>query len=165
LETVTFVTVMRLFYAHNYVHLMIRPRQFVAAFMILAIMTLFSAPLLACQAAGHRCAMMSHPVKVVVKHACCHEKGNESPAPVKQRCHDDAVVMPAECAASTNCCDMGNAPAVSVVQAEPAKKSTLAILPDPPREPRLFAEGHVDRSTVIPRHPRPVFDLKTDLRI
>jgi hypothetical protein len=144
---------------------MARLNQFVAAIMILAIMTLFSAPLLACQAAGHRCAMMSRPVQTPVTHACCHGKGSKSPAPVKQHCHDDAVVMPAACATSTSCCEMGNTPVVSVTQIAPAKNNDGAIVIGPPPGPILIADGRVDRSTVIPRHPRPVFELKTDLRI
>lgn len=60
---------------------------------------------------------------------------------------------------------MGNTPIVHVTQAEPARNNNLAILIDPPPEPILIADGHVDLATVIPRHPRPVFELKTDLRI
>lgn len=142
-----------------------RLRQFVASVIVLAVVVVFGAPLMACEAAGHRCAMMSHPAKVAAKHACCHGNKGETPAPANQRCHDKAVVMPAECATSSNCCDMGNAPVVSTVQAVPAKKNTFAVLSDLPPEPILIADGHVDRLTVIPRHPRPVFELKTDLRI
>ena len=142
--------------------------------MILAVISMFSAPLLACEAAGHRCAMMSHapkaaapqPAQHMAKHDCCPKKDGEAPTPPKQSCHENAVVMPAECAASTSCCDMGNAaPVVSVAQAEPAKRSTLAIVSDPPPEPYLVAAAHVDRASALPRHPRPVFELKTDLRI
>jgi hypothetical protein len=60
---------------------------------------------------------------------------------------------------------MGNAPVVSVAQAEPAKKSLLAIVSDPPPDLFVVASGHIDLSSVLPIHPRPVFDLKTDLRI
>lgn len=150
---------------------MMRFRQLVSLLMILAVVSMFSAPLLACEAAGHRCAMMSHTAPKAVapahmaNHNCCPKRGGEAPAPAKQSCHERAVVMPAECASSTQCCDMGNAPVVNVVQVEPAKKSLLAIVSDPPPDPFMMAARHIDRSAVFPRHPRPVFDLKTDLRI
>jgi len=147
---------------------MTRIRQLVSLLMIFAVVSMFSAPLLACEAAGHRCAMMSHakaaPVHMA-KHSCCPKKGSDTPAPAQQSCHENAVVMPAECASSTQCCDMGNAPVVSVVQVEPAKKSLLAIVSDPPPDPFTAAAKYIDRSAALPRHPRPVFDLKTDLRI
>jgi hypothetical protein len=150
---------------------MTRIRQIVSLLMILAVVSMFSAPLLACEAAGHRCAMRmshsSHPAAPVQKpkHDCCPKQGSEAPAPAKSTCHENAVVMPAECASSTQCCDMGNAPVVSVVQAEPAKKSLLAVVSDPPPDPFMLAAGQVDRSAALPLHSRPVFDLKTDLRI
>ena len=145
-----------------------RIRQLVSVLMILAVVSMFSAPLLACEAAGHRCAMMSHAPKPVApvhtaKHACCPKKGSEAPA--KSTCHENAVIMPAECASSTQCCDMGTSPVVSVVQAEPSKRSTHAVISDLPPDPYLVAIRHVDRSTALPLHPRPVFELKADLRI
>ena len=147
---------------------MSRLRQLVSFVMILAVVSMFSAPLLACEAAGHRCAMMSHAPKAaapMAKHDCCPKK-EKSEAPAKQTCHKQAAVMPTECATSTDCCDMGNtAPVVGVAQAEPAKRSVLAVVSDPPPEPYLVAAGHVDRASALPRHPRPVFELKTDLRI
>ena len=167
----TIITELRLYNIHNdFRKRVTHIRQIVAALMILAVVSMFSAPLLACEAAGHRCAMMSHAPKVAVavhkaKHDCCPKKGSDAPAPAKQSCHENAVVMPSECASSTQCCDMGNAPVVSVVQVEPAKKSLLAIVSDPPPDPFMVAAGHIDRSAVLPIHPRPVFDLKTDLRI
>jgi len=60
---------------------------------------------------------------------------------------------------------MGNAPVVSVAQAEPSKRSIHAIVSDPPPDPFLMAARRTDRSAALPRHPRPVFELKTDLRI
>jgi hypothetical protein len=147
---------------------MTRIRQLVSLLMILAVVSMFSAPLLACEAAGHRCAMMSHAPKAAApthmgKHSCCPKKGSEAPA--KKSCHENAVIMPAECASSTQCCDMGNTPVVSVVQVEPAKKSLLAIVSDPPPDPFMAAAKYTDCAAALPRHPRPVFDLKTDLRI
>jgi hypothetical protein len=148
---------------------MTRIRQIVSLLMMLAVVSMFSAPLLACEAAGHRCATMLHAPEVAPahtpKHDCCPKQGSEAPAPAKSTCHENAVVMPAECASSTQCCDMGNAPVVSVAQAEPAKKSLLAIVSDPPPDLFVVASGHIDLSSVLPIHPRPVFDLKTDLRI
>ena len=147
-------------------------RKLVSSLMILAVISMFSAPLLACEAAGHRCAMMSHAPKAVApqhtemaKHDCCPKKDSEAPATPNPSCHEQAVVMPAECAASTTCCEMGNAPVISVVQAEPTKRSPHAIVSDPPPEPFTVATAQVDRASAFPRHPRPVFELKTDLRI
>ena len=146
-----------------------RLRQFAAAFLIVAVLCLISAPLMACQAAGHRCAMMSHVSKPVAptpsaKHDCC-PKDKGTPVPAKPSCHEHAVLMTAECGTSTNCCEMGNTPVVSVVQAEPAKKSTLAIVSAPLAEPIQLANAEVERQSAIPLHPRPVLDLKADFRI
>jgi hypothetical protein len=155
---------------HNHFRkFMQRLRQLVAALMILTVISMFSAPLMACEAAGHRCAMMSHASRPVpsahkAKHDCC-PKGTEAPAPAKPSCHEHSVVMPANCATSTTCCEMGNAPVVSVVQAEPAKRSLNAIAIEAPPPPLLALNAQVDRDPAIPRHPRRVFELKTDLRI
>lgn len=147
---------------------MMRIRQLVSLLMIVAVVSMFSAPLMACEAAGHRCAMISHapkPAPHVAKHACCPKKGSQAPAEEKSSCHEQAVVMPAECSTSTQCCDMGNTPVVSVVQAEPSKRSIHAIAVDPPPDLLLATIRHMVDSGSVPRHPRPVFELKTDLRI
>src|SRR3982750_4363414 len=100
-------------------------RQSLSALLILALLMIFNAPLLACQQAGHKCAMMSHesaapaPAPMTTaEHKCCHGKkpapGNSS-VPPKKSCHGTAALMPAHCAASSSCCDMGREPAVNSV--------------------------------------------------
>ena len=138
---------------------------------VLALLMVLNAPLLACQVAGHKCAMMDHAAKApepmaMASHACCHGKSQPAKVPAKKSCHETAALMPAECAASTSCCDMGRAPVVTVVaQSVPAKKIILAVAADSPPEPLLIERGRAEWSSAIALYQKPVFELKTDLRI
>jgi hypothetical protein len=126
---------------------MTRLRQLVSALMVLALLMVLNAPLLACQQAVHKCAMMDQVPKApapmaMAGHACCHGKSSEpAKGPAKKSCHETAALMPAERAESYNCCDMGRAPVVSVVaQSVPAKKVVLVVAADSPPEP-FFIES------------------------
>ena len=139
---------------------------------VLALLMVLNAPLLACQMAGHKCAMMDHAAKVpapatMTGHACCHGKGSQpAKAPANKSCHETAVMMPASCVASSNCCDMGRSPVVTVVgHSVPVKKIILAVAADSPPEPLLIERGRAQWSSAIALYQKPVFELKTDLRI
>lgn len=170
---------------HNHVRKpMTRLRQLVSALMVLAMLVVLNAPLLACGQAEHQCAMMDHQMAqtaptsdaspdatsddamAMPEHDCCPRKGPEAPAaPEKKSCHETAAVMPAECATSSNCCEMGNAPVVSVAQAAPVKKVLLAAISHLAPDPGLFARSSFEHASLERPPLKPVFELKADLRI
>ncbi len=150
-------------------------RKFAVVILALGVVISAHVPLLACEQGLHRCAKsLSHAaMKTAAKpmkadHSCCprpkkqEEKKQES---AKSCCHEKEAALPVACATSGACCEMGNAPLVTSVQMAPTKQTVLANEPDPP--PKILIASAHGEILVVPglRFEKPVFDLKTDLRI
>ncbi len=151
-------------------------RQLVGALLVLAVAAMMPGPLLACAQMGHRCGMMmeqpaapapaqvAHEEHATGDHDCCPKK-KDAEVSAPKLCHETAAAMPADCTMSSRCCEMSPAPVTNPGPSSTAKKIHPAIAVVSVVD---FA-GNSTRSDwtsfVLASYTKPVFELKTDLRI
>ena len=160
---------------HNRASGMRLVRKLVGALLAFAVASMLPAPLLACAAMGHRCAMIvpqpapaaqpaAHPAMSMHGHDCC-PRGAQKVAASHAQCHETSMAVAEGCRMSSRCCEMRQSPAAHSASVAPAAKKLIAV---------RAADGAIAMSSMR-MDPRPaarsapiarsVFDLKTDLRI
>jgi hypothetical protein len=164
---VTSVTPKRPSNVDNHFSEMKRLRQLVGALLVLAVAALMPAPLLACAHMPEQCPMMSQPQAADEMEMggddCCPQDAPQASSATQ--CHETEMAMPSDCAMSSRCCEMASAPASDPAQLSAEKQIAVDVQTRALTVVFVPITSRDERPLRIFGYTKPIFELKTDLRI